>query len=48
MVTSSCVQQLASHLRQAEEKKPSSKKKGLVESEYLDVIEDVCENAWEK
>lgn len=39
--------QLTAHLKKAEEKRPSLKKKGLSESEYLDIIEDVCENAWE-
>ena len=40
--------QLASNLKSAETKRPSLKKKGLSESEYLDVIEDVCDTAWEK
>lgn len=40
--------QLATRLKRAEDKRPSLKKKGLSESEYLDVIEDVCDKAWEK
>lgn len=39
--------QLTSHLKRAEDKRPSLKKKGLSESEYLDIIEDVCNKAWE-
>ncbi|XP_028405171.1 marginal zone B- and B1-cell-specific protein-like [Dendronephthya gigantea] len=39
--------QLTAKLKRAEDKRPSLKKKGLSESEYLDIIEDVCDNAWD-
>lgn len=40
--------QLSKALRTAEAKRPSLKGKPLAESDYMDVIETVCDKSWDE